>query len=315
MPNTTPTVACGRRFTPCNLRRRIERYFRSDPENWQRFLDTSARMYKYDFESQVLIYNQRPNATACADLPFWNERQNRRINRGTQGIGVVQRASDGRESVRYLFDIADTWSRSENAKPPYIWQMREEAQEAVISRLSDMLGQDMNVLNDFAGNLYLAAQSIALRHAEKYSDSIAFQRAAASSAAYCVLRRCGIEPSRVKTTPIDMDTLSYADIERIGSVMQTAVKDVLSQVESEIRNRDGLKTSRFTTRNHLAEQSSVIKEGENEYGRAIYHTGTDGKIPDTTPIKHLTNMEERSITPERTASTGDAGGGRVGRSI
>ena len=276
MPNTTQTAAGGRRFTPSSLHAQYQqtlRNFRSDPESWQRFLDTSARMYKYDFESQVLIYNQRPNATACADLPFWNERQNRRINRGTQGIGVVQRAPDGRESVRYLFDIADTWSRSENAKPPYIWQMREEAQEAVISRLSDMLGQDMNVLNDFAGNLYLAAQSIALRHAEKYSDSIAFQRAAASSAAYCVLRRCGIEPSRVKTTSIDMDTLSYADIERIGSVMQTAVKDVLSQVESEIRNRDGLKISRFTTRNHLAEQSSVmynrdtIKEGENEHGR------------------------------------------------
>lgn len=276
MPNTTQTAAGGRRFTPSSLHAQYQqtlRNFRSDPESWQRFLDTSARMYKYDFESQVLIYNQRPNATACADLPFWNERQNRRINRGTQGIGVVQRAPDGRESVRYLFDIADTWSRSENAKPPYIWQMREEAQEAVISRLSDMLGQDMNVLNDFAGNLYLAAQSIALRHAEKYSDSIAFQRAAASSAAYCVLRRCGIVPSRVKTTSIDMDTLSYADIERIGSVMQTAVKDVLSQVESEIRNRDGLKISRFTTRNHLAEQSSVmynrdtIKEGENEHGR------------------------------------------------
>ena len=286
MPNTTQTAAGGRRFTPSSLHAQYQqtlRNFRSDPESWQRFLDTSARMYKYDFESQVLIYNQRPNATACADLPFWNERQNRRINRGTQGIGVVQRESDGRESVRYLFDIADTWSRSENAKPPYIWQMREEAQEAVISRLSDMLGQDMNVLNDFAGNLYLAAQSIALRHAEKYSDSIAFQRAAASSAAYCVLRRCGIEPSRVKTTPIDMDTLSYADIERIGSVMQTAVKDVLSQVESEIRNRDGLKISRFTTRNHLAEQPSVmynrdtIKEGENEHGRTGY-SGRTGYI-------------------------------------
>ena len=322
MPNTTQTAAGGRRFTPSSLHAQYQqtlRNFRSDPESWQRFLDTSARMYKYDFESQVLIYNQRPNATACADLPFWNERQNRRINRGTQGIGVVQRASDGRESVRYLFDIADTWSRSENAKPPYIWQMREEAQEAVISRLSDMLGQDMNVLNDFAGNLYLAAQSIALRHAEKYSDSIAFQRAAASSAAYCVLRRCGIEPSRVKTTPIDMDTLSYADIERIGSVMQTAVKDVLSQVESEIRNRDGLKISRFTTRNHLAEQSSVmynrdtIKEGENEYGRTdLSHRNGRQAVPghDAGGVRTSGRGASETAPAESTGTVSGAGSSR-----
>ena len=322
MPNTTQTAAGGRRFTPSSLHAQYQqtlRNFRSDPESWQRFLDTSARMYKYDFESQVLIYNQRPNATACADLPFWNERQNRRINRGTQGIGVVQRASDGRESVRYLFDIADTWSRSENAKPPYIWQMREEAQEAVISRLSDMLGQDMNVLNDFAGNLYLAAQSIALRHAEKYSDSIAFQRAAASSAAYCVLRRCGIEPSRVKTTPIDMDTLSYADIERIGSVMQTAVKDVLSQVESEIRNRDGLKISRFTTRNHLAEQPSVmynrdtIKEGENEHGRTdLSHRNGRQAVPghDAGGVRTSGRGASETAPAESTGTVSGAGSSR-----
>ncbi len=322
MPNTTQTVAGRRRFTPSNLHAQYQqtlRNFRSDPESWQRFLDTSARMYKYDFESQVLIYNQRPNATACADLPFWNERQNRRINRGTQGIGVVQRAPDGRESVRYLFDIADTWSRSENAKPPYIWQMREEAQEAVISRLSDMLGQDMNVLNDFAGNLYLAAQSIALRHAEKYSDSIAFQRAAASSAAYCVLRRCGIEPSRVKTTSIDMDTLSYADIERIGSVMQTAVKDVLSQVEGEIRNRDGLKISRFTTRNHLAEQSSVmynrdtIKEGENEYGRTdLSHRNGRQAVPghDAGGVRTSGRGASETAPAESTGTVSGAGSSR-----
>ena len=322
MPNTTQTAAGGRRFTPSSLHAQYQqtlRNFRSDPESWQRFLDTSARMYKYDFESQVLIYNQRPNATACADLTFWNERQNRRINRGTQGIGVVQRAPDGRESVRYLFDIADTWSRSKNAKPPYIWQMREEAQEAVISRLSDMLGQDMNVLNDFAGNLYLAAQSIALRHAEKYSDSIAFQRAAASSAAYCVLRRCSIEPSRVKTTPIDMDTLSYADIERIGSVMQTAVKDVLSQVESEIRNRDGLKISRFTTRNHLAEQPSVmynrdtIKEGENEHGRTdLSHRNGRQAVPghDAGGVRTSGRGASETAPAESTGTVSGAGSSR-----
>lgn len=74
MPNTTQTAAGGRRFTPSSLHAQYQqtlRNFRSDPESWQRFLDTSARMYKYDFESQVLIYNQRPNATACADRPFW----------------------------------------------------------------------------------------------------------------------------------------------------------------------------------------------------------------------------------------------------
>ena len=70
--------------------------FAASPEKWTSFLDTAARLYKYDFKSQVLIWSQRPDATACAELPLWNERLHRRVNRGSNGIGIVDNSSGHR---------------------------------------------------------------------------------------------------------------------------------------------------------------------------------------------------------------------------
>ena len=80
--------------------------FAASPEKWTSFLDTAARLYKYDFKSQVLIWSQRPDATACAELPLWNERLHRRVNRGSNGIGIVD-SSSNQPRIKYLFDISD----------------------------------------------------------------------------------------------------------------------------------------------------------------------------------------------------------------
>ena len=80
------------KFTPQQLDELYQQAlaeFAASPEKWRNFLDTAARLYKYDFKSQVLIWSQRPDATACAELPLWNERLHRRVNRGSNGIGIV----------------------------------------------------------------------------------------------------------------------------------------------------------------------------------------------------------------------------------
>lgn len=100
--------------------------FAASPEKWTSFLDTAARLYKYDFKSQVLIWSQRPDATACAELPLWNERLHRRVNRGSNGIGIVDNSSN-QPRIKYLFDISDTSPRDQSVAPPYIWQMRNDA--------------------------------------------------------------------------------------------------------------------------------------------------------------------------------------------
>ncbi len=84
--------------------------FAASPEKWRNFLDTAARLYKYDFKSQVLIWSQRPDATACAELPLWNDRLHRRVNRGSNGIGIVDNSSN-QPRIKYLFDISDTSPR------------------------------------------------------------------------------------------------------------------------------------------------------------------------------------------------------------
>ena len=113
------------KFTPQQLDELYQQAlaeFAASPEKWRNFLDTAARLYKYDFKSQVLIWSQRPDATACADLPLWNERLHRRVNRGSNGIGIVDNSS-GQPRIKYLFNISDTSPRDQSVAPPYIWQM------------------------------------------------------------------------------------------------------------------------------------------------------------------------------------------------
>lgn len=74
---------------------------------WQNYLLTAARVYKYSFHEQLMIYGQRPNATACAEIELWNDRMGRRVNRGTCGIALIDRSSR-KPRVRYVFDVADT---------------------------------------------------------------------------------------------------------------------------------------------------------------------------------------------------------------
>ncbi len=91
---------------------------------WTAFLATAARLYKYPYHEQLLIYAQRPDATACASFDVWNGRMNRAVRRGSKGIAILD-TTHGAPRIRYVFDIADTVGR-QNARRPYLWQMRED---------------------------------------------------------------------------------------------------------------------------------------------------------------------------------------------
>lgn len=105
---------------------------------WQNYLLTAARVYKYSFHEQLMIYGQRPNATACAEIELWNDRMGRRVNRGTCGIALIDRSSR-KPRVRYVFDVADTHLTQErNAHTPRLWSISPEQHEAVSAALEDM---------------------------------------------------------------------------------------------------------------------------------------------------------------------------------
>ena len=105
---------------------------------WRQFLQTAARVYKYSFADQLLIFGQRPDAMACAEMTLWNDRMGRWVNRGAHGIALID-TRGRRPRLRYVFDVSDTHpSRERLGRPLRLWTIRPEQQEAVSAKLEQM---------------------------------------------------------------------------------------------------------------------------------------------------------------------------------
>ena len=98
-------------------------------QEWTRYLTTAARLYKYPFNEQVLIYAQRPDATACASLETWNEKMNCWVNRGAKGIALIDMESE-RPRLKYVFDVSDVHKARRIGRDSYLWELREEHKES-----------------------------------------------------------------------------------------------------------------------------------------------------------------------------------------
>ena len=102
-------------------------------QKWTAFLTTAARLYKYPYNEQLMIFAQRPEATACAEYDLWNKQMRRYVRRGSKGIALVDTSSD-QPKLRYVFDVSDT-SGGENSRRPYLWEYRQEHREVVSAAL------------------------------------------------------------------------------------------------------------------------------------------------------------------------------------
>ena len=102
-------------------------------QEWAGFLTTASRLYKYPFHEQLMIYAQRPDATACAEYDLWNEKMGRYVRRGSKGIALVDDSGD-RPRLRYVFDISDTGTR-EHSRTPWLWQLEERHLDSVQAML------------------------------------------------------------------------------------------------------------------------------------------------------------------------------------
>ena len=127
---------------------------------WTGFLTTAARLYKYPYAEQVMIHAQRPDATACAEYDFWNEKMGRYVRRGSKGIALID-SSGERPRLRYVFDVSDTGGR-EFPKSRYLWEYREEHADAVSAMLESRYGMDGK------GGLIDQLERIASQLAEEY---------------------------------------------------------------------------------------------------------------------------------------------------
>lgn len=102
-------------------------------QSWTDFLTTAARLYKYPYHEQLMIYAQRPEATACAEYDLWNNRMGRYIRRGAKGIALIDHSGDA-PKLKYVFDVADTRS-TERSRSPYLWEYRSEHEKVVSNAL------------------------------------------------------------------------------------------------------------------------------------------------------------------------------------
>ena len=147
------------------LTEEIAKEISEDPEQWIQFLDTASRVYKYAFHEQLLIYAQRPEATACASMEIWNKRMYRWVKKGATGIALLDTESGSKTRLRYVFDVKDTFKIRELGKDPYLWEINEEHHGILVSHLAKVMGYD-----GFGGNLADILHEIAQEQVENCID-------------------------------------------------------------------------------------------------------------------------------------------------
>ena len=249
-------------------------------QTWTAFLATAGRLYKYPFPEQLMIYAQRPDATACAEYDFWNQRMRRYIRRGSRGIALID-SSRGRPVLRYVFDVSDT-GRMDNGLNPNLWQYREEHRDAVTAALEERF--DVSGESGFMGQLEKIAAQLANEYWNDHREDIlhiidgsflegydelntgaAFRSAATVSITYMLMSRCGLEPDNYFQHE---DFLSIFDfntqdtVTELGTAVSIGSEQVLRQIERTVKQYERTKS---------AERSMEHEE------RADLHTG--GGLP------------------------------------
>ena len=221
-------------------------------ESWTDYLTTASRLYKYSFADQLMIYAQRPDATACADYDIWNNRMNRYVRRGSKGIALLDQSSSV-PRLHYVFDVSDTGVRC-NSRDPEVWQLNDDLFQPV----SEMLAQEYGIHHE---RLSQQIADIAGKLAESYWDNnssdilaivdgsflmdydeagqeLQFKSAAAMSIMFTVLERCGFEPEGY----FDRDdfqaiyNFSTPDaVYALGTAVSDCSRDVLRNIERTVK--------------------------------------------------------------------------------
>ena len=229
-------------------------------QEWAGFLTTAARLYKYPFHEQLMIYAQRPDATACAEYDLWNNRMGRYVRRGSKGIALVDDSGD-RPRLRYVFDISDTGTR-EHSRTPWLWTMNEEHTAPVMAMLErnyDVSGGDLaQQLADVAAKLaeeYWAdhrrdilpiVDGSFLEEYDEYNIEVQFKSAATISITYALMSRCGLEPEQYFSHEDFMAIFDFntpATVGALGTAVSQINQQVLRQIGVTIQNYERAKSA------------------------------------------------------------------------
>ena len=315
-------------------------------EPWIRYLDVASRLYKYPFEDQLLIYAQRPDATACASIEMWNERMFCWVNRGAKGIALIDGESE-RPKLRYVFDVSDVHKARRIGKDPFIWHLREEHKEVVLAELEHIYGSTNDFL-PFENRIYEIAERIAEDFYEEAVDevieeaansfledldgdavAVRFREMLVQSVSYTILKRCGCDMTEFADDLTfdyihEFNTLRTLSV--LGSTTSELCEPVLIRIGRTIARYDRalLQNRRYTTNYNHTERAVAGHESDIRKERGLSDSQSDTFGAGRSNADEIRSVaEELSEKPQegdlhgtsserRTADTlpGDSGTGR-----
>ena len=230
-----------------------EREITGSYQQWTAFLTTAARLYKYPYREQLMIFAQRPEATACAEYDLWNRTMRRYVRRGSKGIALVDTSGEV-PRIRYVFDVADTGARHDS-RSPFLWQLEDQHMNAVHDALEQRFGADDFMMADqlehIASQLAMTyweenkrdildiVDGSFLEEYDEFNVGASFRSAAAISISYALLARCGLEPEE---RYVHEDFLSVFDwntpdaANALGTAVSQISEQVLRQIEVTVKN-------------------------------------------------------------------------------
>lgn len=303
-------------------------------ESWTDYLTTASRLYKYPFADQLMIYAQRPDATACAEFDIWRNRMNRYVRRGSKGIALLDESS-GFPRLHYVFDVSDTGVRR-NSRDPEMWQLGPDLVQPVSEMLSKTYGisgeRVSQQLADVAGKLVAdywdnnggdiraIVDGSLLMDYDEAGVEMQFKSAAAISVTYTLLERCGFEP----TAWFDKDDFraihefSTPDsVYALGAAVSDMSREVLRNIE---------RTVKTTIRRRNNERSQY--EYEQQERDLLDRRGLPAPEPDPEPAPEVAGQVRQAApdvpdepspgtvqhdAPEREPVPAPDGGGADGR--
>ena len=303
-------------------------------ESWTDYLTTASRLYKYPFADQLMIYAQRPDATACADYDVWNSRMNRYVRRGSKGIALLDESS-GFPRLHYVFDVSDTGVRR-NSRDPEVWQYNDDLKQPVSEMLAAIYGisgeRVSQQLADVAGKLVAdywdnngediraIVDGSLLMDYDEAGVEMQFKSAAAISVTYTLLERCGFEPAGWFDKDDFQAVYNFSTPDAVYT-LGAAVSDISREV---LRNIE--RTVKTTIRRHNAERSQY--EYEQQERDLLDRRGLPAPEPDPEPAPEAAGQVRQAApdvpdepspgavqhdAPEREPVSAPDGGGADGR--
>ena len=303
-------------------------------ESWTDYLTTASRLYKYPFADQLMIYAQRPDATACADFDIWNNRMNRYVRRGAKGIALLDESS-GFPRLHYVFDVSDTGVRR-NSRDPEVWQLGPDlvqpvsemlaatygiSGERISQQLADVAGKLVaDYWDNNGGDIRAIVDGSLLMDYDEAGVEMQFKSAAAISVTYTLLERCGFEPAGWFDKDDFQAIYNFStpdSVYALGAAVSDMSREVLRNIE---------RTVKTTIRRRNAERSQY--EYEQQERDLLDRRGLPAPEPDSEPAPETAGQVRQAApdvpdepspgavphdAPEREPVPAPDGGGADGR--